>query len=441
MTDSPTIFALSSGTVRSGIAVVRLSGPAASKAVTAMCGALPPPRRFSLRKLLSADGSLIDQGVVIWLPGPNTATGEDMAELHVHGSRAVIERLIGELSCLEGLRLAEPGEFTRRAFDNERIGLLEVEGLGDLLAAESEAQRRLAMRQFSGQSAGVIEGWRKDLMSALAMLEAAIDFADEDDVAGKAIASAQCSLETLKVRLEEALASAARLSALRRGPRIVIAGPPNAGKSTLLNWLAGREAAIVSSIPGTTRDVVEAPILLAGVPVVLADTAGLRDDSADAIEREGMARSRAALREADLLIWIEAVDARLDPPAIPDIRLMNKSDLETTESIHNRNESVNAVRISAKTGERLVTFRHELERRVLEIGAFGENDVITRERHRASVSQSIRFVNDALMCRPEQLELMAEDVRNAARALGQMTGRIDVEELLGQIFQDFCIGK
>lgn len=441
MIEPETIFAVSSGSGRAGVAVVRVSGPASLDVMAALARNVPETRRFSLRKIFGHDGSLLDQAVVIWLPGPQTVTGEDMAEFHVHGSPAVIALVLRELSLVSGCRLAEPGEFTRRAFDNGRLGLLEVEGLADLLAAESEAQRRLALRQFSGESTAVVEAWRMDILAALALLEAAIDFSDEQDVAQSAVVLAMAALEKLRTELLRAEAAADRVSAIRRGLRVVIAGPANAGKSSLLNWLAERDAAIVSAQPGTTRDVVDAPVVLSGVSVLLSDTAGLRDGSFDAIEMEGMNRTRRALSEADVVVWVEAADASGDPP--PDVeatfRLLNKVDLLAVDSIQTRNES--PIAVSVKTGVGLGDFKSKLEAAIAARSVVGEHDVVVRERHRVAVAQSIRFLNDALDRPKTGLELIAEDVRNAARALSLFTGRIDTEELLGKIFADFCIGK
>ncbi len=441
MIEPETIFVLSSGSGRAGVAVLRVSGRASLDVISALARHVPDARRFSLRKLFCQDGSLLDQAVVIWLPGPQTVTGEDMAEFHVHGSPAVVTALLWELSLQPQCRLAEPGEFTRRAFDNERLGLLEVEGLSDLLAAESEAQRRLAMRQFSGESTVVVEAWRTDLLAALALLEAAIDFSDEQDVAEQAVVRATAALESLRAELWRAEAAAKRLAAIRRGLRVVIAGPANAGKSSLLNWLAERDAAIVSATPGTTRDVVDASVMLSGVPVLLSDTAGLRDGSFDAIEMEGMAWTWRALADADVVVWVEAADVSGEPPPnrAPDFRLMNKADLFTNDSIQTRNESV--IAISVKSGAGLGDFRSQLEALITARNSIGEHDVVVRERHRVAVAQSIRFLNDALERPKTGLELIAEDVRNAARALSLFTGRIDAEELLGKIFADFCIGK
>ncbi|MCA0431933.1 MAG: tRNA uridine-5-carboxymethylaminomethyl(34) synthesis GTPase MnmE [Proteobacteria bacterium] len=445
MNPGKTIFALSSGSGRAGIAVFRLSGPASAAALAALVGALPEPRRFSQRRLVASDGGLLDQAVVVWLPGPGTATGEDMAEFHIHGGPALIARLLRELSAMAGLRLAEPGEFTRRAFDNERLDLLEVEGLSDLLAAESEAQRHLAMRQFSGEVSGQIERWRGGLFESVSLVEAAIDFAEEDDVAGRAFGQARAAARTLLDELTDALAGSERAEAVRRGLRVVIAGAPNVGKSSLLNALVERDAAIVSPVPGTTRDIIEASLMIAGIPVSLADTAGLRDAAADAIEAEGMVRTARAISDADILVWVEAVDQPEEHPAAwtPDLVVLNKADLMPRDSIRisNDQEGTALLRVSAKSGSGLDALRAWLGKEVSRRLDGVEHAVVVRERHRIAVSESIRFLNDALQRREDALEIMAEDMRNAARALASLTGRMDVEEVLGRIFADFCIGK
>ena len=299
---SDTIFALSTGHGRAGIAVVRLSGSRAQTCIADFIGKVPAPRHAILAKLRASDGSIIDEAMVLFFAGPHSVTGEDVAEFHVHGSPAVIECLLAELGSKAGLRLAEPGEFTRRAFANHKMDLVEVEGLADLLGSTGEAQRKLAMRQFLGEASAVYDSWRSSVISALALFEASIDFSDEDDVAAKAQDAAWPKIEALVAQLNEALAQSDQLGAIRAGLRVVIAGAPNVGKSSLLNALARREAAIVSPIAGTTRDIVESHLMIGGLPLILADTAGLHAGSGDAIEDEGMARAVAASGSADILI-------------------------------------------------------------------------------------------------------------------------------------------
>jgi tRNA modification GTPase len=439
MTVKDTIFALSSGAGRAGIAVIRMTGPQAGFAITTLTGSLPPPRHAVLRTIRSGD-DVIDRGMVIFLSGPKTVTGEDVCEFHVHGSPVVVERLLSELAQLPNCRPALAGEFTRRAFENDRMDLVEVEGLADLLASETEAQRKLAMRQFSGEASSIYQHWHSELTGALAIIEASIDFADEDGVAAEAVQKVRPRLHAFKQNLETALLESERASLVRRGLRIVIAGRPNVGKSSLLNALAGRKAAIVSEIAGTTRDVVEAPLVINGLPVNLADTAGLRDVTSDVIEQEGMARSRSEISGADILLWVreaQETDAAL-PDRMPDLTVINKSDL-VAESIHTRNESELAV--SVKTGAGLDVLKEKLSQLVTQQTTLGESAVMVRTRHKQAVSESIRSLNDALSKPDDALELMAEDVRKAAYSLASITGRVDVEDFLGRIFQEFCIGK
>ena len=384
---------------------------------------------------------MIDRALLLRFQGPATATGEDLVEFHLHGSTTVVQRLFVELASFETCRPAEAGEFTRRAFANERMDLVEVEGLADLLAAESEPQRRLAMRQFSGDASSIYLAWHRELVGVLAIIEAAIDFADEDGVAEQALELAAPRIAAFRIKLETALEESVRAATVRKGLRIVIAGEPNVGKSSLLNALAGRKAAIVSELAGTTRDVVEAAMMVAGLPVVLADTAGLRDETQDVIEREGVARSLAEIGAADVLVWVRSAadEARVLPPREPDIFVVNKSDLVSRESILDRNDG--ALAVSVKTGDGLEDVRDALAGLVSVRTAMGENAIMVRERHRSAISESIRSLNDALSKRGDSLELMAEDVRKAAAALSSITGRVDVEDFLGQIFSEFCIGK
>ena len=433
-----TIYALSSGSGRAGIAVVRLSGSLAGSALAKLAGTLPEPRRATLRKLKAADGQIIDEAMVLWFPGPHSATGEDVAELHVHGAPAIIAFLFSELSQIEGLRLAEPGEFSKRAFDHGKLDLLEVEGLADLLAATGEAQRRLAMRQFLGEASAVYEKWRADIISALALHEAAIDFVEEDDVAAKARDMAGPVLHRLVKEFEAALRLSSQNAAIRSGLRLVIAGAPNVGKSSLLNALAGREVAIVSAQAGTTRDVVEAQILFEGVPLVLADTAGLRAWTSDAIEKIGMARAERAALDADILLWVTAPDVKetVGPPRKPDLTVSNKADLE---SIRIRNDE--ALSVSIKTGAGLNHLRADLQKLIQRRLSVVDDAVVVRMRHVQAVEESIRLLNKCLEESYRPHELIAEDLRKAARALGSITGHVDVEDLLGKIFLEFCIGK
>ena len=440
MNGKSTIFAVSSGSGRAGIAVVRLSGPSVQTVLLGLTGSLPVPRRALLKTIRSRDGlEIIDKGMVLFFPGPKSVTGEDVAEFHVHGSPTVVERLLHELSGFDNCFPAEPGQFTKRAFENERLDLVEVEGLADLLASETEAQRSLAMRQFSGEASSIYHTWHGELSSALAVIEASIDFADEDGVAEQAIAQVRPRLVLFRAMLESALIESEKASLVRRGLRIVIAGAPNVGKSSLLNALAGRRAAIVSEIAGTTRDVVEAPMVINGLPVSLADTAGLRDWTDDAIEREGIDRSRAEMLGADILVWVMVAGETLAlPDRRPDIVIHNKADLVSRESIHLRNES--EVAVSVKTGEGIEALKSMLGERISQRTFLSETAIMVRARHRNAIQESIRFLNDALLKPDHVLELMAEDVRKAALSMASITGRVGVEDFLGRIFSEFCIG-
>jgi tRNA modification GTPase len=441
MIERPTIFAVSTGAGRAGIAVVRVSGPEAGTTLSQLTGSVPRPRFASLRKLRLQDGQLLDEAMVLFFPGPKSVTGEDVAEFHVHGSPAIVERLLQELGHVKNCKPAEPGEFTRRAYENERMDLVEVEGLADLLAAQSEAQRQVAMRQFSGEASSIYEAWYGALTGALAIIEASIDFADEDGVAENAIRQVRPRISKFMVELNDALGQSAKAALVRRGLRIVIAGAPNVGKSSLLNALAGRPAAIVSDIAGTTRDVVEAALVIHGLPVSVSDTAGLRPDTDDVIEREGMSRSRSEIQSADIVVWVSVAGdtAEVGPERTPDIWVHNKSDLLTPKSIQMRNDS--AVLVSVRSGEGLDDLRKRLGDLVLARTSLGENAVMVRARHQMAIAESIRFLNDALAKPDDALELMAEDVRKAAAALASITGRVNVEDFLGRIFQEFCIGK
>jgi tRNA modification GTPase len=442
MIQKPSIFACSTGSGRAGIAIVRVSGPMAKQVVALLAAPLPKPRHAAFRAIKSTDQTtVLDRGLVMWFQGPHSATGEDVAEFHVHGSPAVVEGMLRELSRIDGLVPAGPGDFSRRAFENGVLDLVEIEGLADLLSAESESQRRIAMRQFSGEASSVYDQWRARLVQGLAYLEASIDFADEDGVAEAAVLQVRPVLISLRDDLLKALETSKQASAVRRGLRIVIAGAPNVGKSSLLNALVGRSAAIVSPIAGTTRDVVEAPLVIGGVPISLSDTAGLRAVTDDSIEQQGIARSHSEIAEADVLIWVVSADRaeRVEPPRTPDLVIHNKSDIASAESIQVRNNTVIAV--SAKTGAGMANLKSSLTELLNGRTAIAPDAVMVRLRHSIAVQESIRFLNDALQKDSAVLELMAEDVRKAASALAGITGRVEVEELLGQIFSEFCIGK
>lgn len=442
-----TIFALATAPGRAAVAVVRVSGPQTRPTLAALAGAIPEPRTASLRRLKDARGLLIDQALVLWFPGPASYTGEDCAELHLHGGSAVIEAALEALGGL-GLRLAEPGEFTRRAFENGKLDLAQAEGVADLIEAETAAQRRQALEQLGGRLSQVQARWAEALVQALAMLEAAVDFPDEEvpqDVAERA----RPVLAALLAEIEAAAADVERGERVRTGFRIALVGAPNAGKSTLLNALVEREAAIVTAQPGTTRDVIEIPLLLAGYKVLLADTAGLRL-TADEIEAEGVRRAEAWAASADLRLWV--VDGSADAvPVAPtqlqpgDLCVLAKRDLAAGFAAGEaarlaRAEGLAVVEFTAKSPNDVAWLRETLAERVVERLAGAEPPMATRLRHRRLLEEAAARLHAALEQR-EALELAAEDVRLAARALDEITGRVDPEAVLGRIFSTFCIGK
>jgi len=440
MNDSSTIFALSSGAGMAGIAVIRVSGPEAFAAARNLTGRLPRPRQAA-RLIFRHPGTkdVLDDGLLLTFPGPNSFTGEDVAEFHLHGSLAVIRAVLDVLGGMAGLRPAERGEFTQRAFRNGRIDLVAAEGIGDLVQAKTERQRRLALHHALGHASETIEAWRRDLIALLGRVEAAVDFADEADVAIKTVDEIQPRLEDLILRMRGALAEAQRAAPIRDGVKVVLAGPPNAGKSSLLNLLAKREAAIVSAIPGTTRDVIEVAMEFSGVPVILTDTAGLRAHSTDEIERIGMDRTANELRGADIVVWVTASDAATDPPGDLDsvtLWIENKSDLASPVPVSRADH-----RLSAKTGEGMAEFFAKLEQRVLEMAANGDSATLIRSRHKQVTASCVENLLRASAISPDHLELMAEALRAAAYDMGRLTGRIDVEEILDAIFREFCIGK
>jgi len=534
-----TIYALSSGRPPAAIAVVRISGPRAGAALKALTGRIPDPRKAALARVRGRDGEIVDQALALWFPGPQSETGEDVAELQLHGGHAVVAAVFAALAQFDGLRPAEAGEFTRRAFENGKLDLTAVEGLADLVMAETEGQRRQAFRQMAGALRDRSENWRRQLIQALALVEARIDFSDEADVPQDLVTPALQIARSLEGDIASVLAEGNRGERLREGFVVAIAGPPNAGKSTLLNRIAKREAAIVSPYAGTTRDVIEVHLDLAGLPVTFLDTAGIRETD-DPVEREGVRRARERAAGADLILWIVEAGETSRPDEAgngmrPDVAgnasrssddagnigrspsagagitsrslggretggvthlpsdvgvllskeseltpvwlIRNKIDLQqwliqrNEQSVQQEGRSEPSVRvnrplrnmvnkgltgkseielisnesefgISAKTGEGFDVLLNALARHAEKFLAGAESAVVTRERHRRTLQDALTALRRALV--PElsnREDLLAEELRLAARALGRLTGRVDVDDVLDVIFRDFCIGK
>ena len=534
-----TIYALSSGRPPAAIAVVRISGPRAGAALKALTGRIPDPRKAALARVRGRDGEIVDQALALWFPGPQSETGEDVAELQLHGGHAVVAAVFAALAQIDGLRPAEAGEFTRRAFENGKLDLTAVEGLADLVMAETEGQRRQAFRQMTGALRDRAENWRTQLIQALALVEARIDFSDEADVPQDLVTPALQIARSLEGDIASVLAEGNRGERLREGFVVAIAGPPNAGKSTLLNRIAKREAAIVSPYAGTTRDVIEVHLDLAGLPVTFLDTAGIRETD-DPVEREGVRRARERAAGADLILWIVEAGETSRPDEAgngmrPDVAgnasrssddagnigrspsagagitsrslggretggvthlpsdvgvllskeseltpvwlIRNKIDLQqwliqrNEQSVQQEGRSEPSVRVnrpvrnmvnkgltgkseiglifnesefgvSARTGEGFDVLLNALARHAEKFLAGAESAVVTRERHRRTLQDALTALRRALV--PElsnREDLLAEELRLAARALGRLTGRVDVDDVLDVIFRDFCIGK
>jgi tRNA modification GTPase len=478
-----TIYALSSGRPPAAIAVVRISGPRAGEAVKALAGKIPTPRKAALVRIRGHDGEILDKGLALWFPGPHSETGEDVTELQLHGGRAVIAAVFDTLSKLDGLRPAEAGEFPRRAFENGKLDLTAVEGLADLVAAETEGQRRQAFRQMAGALGNRAENWRAQLIQALALVEAQIDFSDEADVPQDLVTAALQIARSLENEIASALADGGRGERLREGLIVAIVGEPNAGKSTLLNRIAKREAAIVSPYAGTTRDVIEVHLDLGGLPVTLLDTAGIRETN-DPVELEGVRRARDRASSADLVLWVvdassslaERPFAKAERGARPSWLICNKIDLIQNHTVRNELDDQNnpnnepglrtnkflknmvsekladknefefnwnelEFEISAVTGEGLSQLFAQLGQFANHFLSGAESALVTRERHRRALGDVLLALRRAVESQVGHEDLLAEDLRVAARALGRLTGRVDVEDILDVIFRDFCIGK
>jgi tRNA modification GTPase len=443
ISDRDTIFALSSGRPPAAIAVIRISGPKARFGLETMVGRVPSPRQAALARVRDLSGEPIDSALVLWFPAPRSETGEDVVELQLHGGQAVIAAVLATLGRLDGFRLAEPGEFTRRAFENGQLDLTEVEGLADLIAAETEAQRRQAFAHLSGGLGRRAEEWRARLIQACAAVEARIDFSDEGDVSDD-ISSAFAQAREMREEIAAALNDDRRGERLRDGFVMAVAGPPNAGKSSLFNRLAQREAAIVTPIAGTTRDVIEVHLDLDGYPVTVLDTAGIRATD-DPVEQEGVRRARARAAAADLVLWVIDVtrpetSTRGDAPNRTWV-VQNKIDCLDSQAQRSLAGDPDTFAISALTGAGMDSLIASLKDFVRTDLAPQGGILIARERHRIALQQTVEALDRALAGSPSRLEIIAEELRLAARALGRLTGRVDVEDILDIIFRDFCIGK
>jgi len=433
-----TIFALASGRPPSAISMVRVSGPQAGAALTALAGKIPAPRMATRALLRDGSGQPVDDAVVLWFPGPASATGEDVAEFHVHGGRAVLAALFAALSTLANVRAAEPGEFTRRAFENGKLDLTEAEGLDDLIHADTDRQRRQALRQLKGLLGERARDWRARIIEASALIEAGIDFSDEGDVSAELMGPALAKIKTLRDEIEEVLAAQGQSERLREGLLVAIAGAPNVGKSTLMNGLARREVAIVSPHAGTTRDVIEVQLDLDGYPVTVIDTAGIRETD-DPVEKEGVRRAKARAGEADLVLWLVdgvAPEAAMASSA-PMWRVRTKIDLDAGKAEAGGFD----FEISASRGDGVKELISSLTLFAGENLGSGEASLIGRERHRQLLRDTANLLQRSIDVIDKGEEFTAEDLRAAAQALGKLLGRVDVEDILDKIFREFCIGK
>lgn len=423
-----TIYALSTGLPPAGIAIVRISGPQAGPVLESLGGNLPGPRRASVRDLACpVSGDMLDRAVVLWFPGPHTATGEDLGELHLHGGRAVVASILACLSMQAGLRQAEAGEFTRRAFANGIIDLAEAEGLGDLLAAETELQRRNALAMAGGALSRLVERWRQAILEASARMEAILDFGDEDDVPTDDD-RVRSMVDRLIEEMERALASPPA-ERLRDGARIVLAGPPNAGKSSLFNALAGRDAAIVTDIPGTTRDLIEAAISIEGIPVVLIDTAGLRPAGYDVVEGIGISRAEEAVSGADIILWLgNPEDAPLAAGEV--IRICARCDVVDYDGRAD-------LALSVRTGVGLEDLRSRLLSSLQKLMP-KESELAINARQRSMIADALSGLQ---MAKTGDAVLVAEGLRMARVSLDRVIGRAGIEDVLDNLFGRFCIGK
>ena len=441
-----TIFALSSGPGISGVAVIRISGLKTKEILERIAtGPFPEPRVASLKKIIEIQTKdLIDEGILIWFPGPKSYTGEDMAEIHIHGSRAVIQSILDNISKIEGCRLAEPGEFTKRAFQNEKINLLKAESIGDLIASETEIQRKQALKIMSGKSSEKFDSWRKILLKILSNLEAKIDFPDED-LPSNILNNIKKDSQKVKLEIKKVLNDSKVGERVREGFKIAIIGPTNAGKSSLLNYFSKREVAIVSEIAGTTRDIIEVHLNIDGFPVIMSDTAGIRN-SKDEIEKKGIKLALKRAEDADLNILVfepKSVDFTgflSDLNIEKSIFVINKSDLGKIKG--KDLNKYKPILISIKDEKNIEKLIDKIKKNLTNKFVSAEDTLITRERHRQHLEQCIFHLNEfSKKEKDSDFDKATEDIRLATRHLGMLVGKVDVEEILGSIFNDFCIGK
>ncbi|MFC5069612.1 tRNA uridine-5-carboxymethylaminomethyl(34) synthesis GTPase MnmE [Flaviflagellibacter deserti] len=433
---SSTIYALASGTGLAGIAVVRVSGPRSSDVLITLAGKLPVPRRATFVVLRDpASSEDLDQGLVLWFPAPGSFTGEDVAEFHIHGGRASVSGLLQALGKIEGCRIAEPGEFSRRAFESGKLDLVEAEALADLIAADTAAQRRQALRGLSAGIGLVADAWRADLIRAMSFVEAEIDFSDEGDVGDGLWRRAEPIIVRLIDDIEALLTKGRSGERLREGAVVVLSGPPNVGKSSFLNRVAGRDVAIVSAYAGTTRDMLEVHLDLGGYPVTMIDTAGIRETN-DPIEQEALARARKRSENADLVLWFsDAGESGISPTSSDRMwSVVNKIDLSGSLDSED-----GVYPVSAKTGAGIDRLLSDLGEWAKTAFAPSESALVTRERHRLCLGSAVDALRRALLAK--EPELRAEELRLSARELGRISGRVDVEDVLGGIFSEFCVGK
>lgn len=433
-----TIYALSSGGLPAGVAVIRVSGVAAFAVAEALTGPLPVARMAALKTIRTRNGLTIDRGLVLIFPGPASFTGEDCVEIHVHGGKAVANALLDELSTFDRCRLAEHGEFSRRALENGKMDLVEVEGLADLIAAETEMQRRLALEHAAGGLSDLYNAWADRLTRSRALIEAELDFADEEDVPGSVSDLVWEDMERLRSELSDHLAGAQLGEIIRDGLKVVIAGPPNAGKSSLMNALAKREVAIVTDIAGTTRDVLHVDLNIEGYAVRLYDTAGLRETE-EVVEREGIRRALMTVADADLVLSLAEIGDRpqLDFPGFSGKVLT----LGTKSDIHAGSPIDYDVLISSSSGVGLEQLHKLLRQDLSDRSEALSLALPSRLRHRTLLGESLAAVKAALAAEDKGLDVRAEYLRRAGNSLGRITGRVDVEDLLDVIFSEFCIGK